>query len=167
MRPRIVERVNDHDLASAMMGLHDELARTFFAHQVALLDRDFATAARHLAAYREHLFAHAADEEAMVLPRYVELGGDATDAPVKLFLGEHRNLRTFVDDFVVRVRALCERRDDAALLELFDRQATFKNLVLHHDLRERNLLYPFLAARMAREEQVRVLAGRSYAGGAG
>lgn len=166
MLPRIVGRVNDHDLASAMMGLHDELARTFFAHQVALLDRDYATAARHLAVYREHLFAHAADEEVLVLPRYEQLGGDATDAPVKLFLGEHRNLRTFVDDFVVRVRALCERPDDAALLELFDRQATFKNLVLHHDLRERNLLYPFLAARLACEEQEQVLAGRRWRGGA-
>lgn len=156
--------MREPDLAVAMMALHDDLQRTFFAHQVALLDRDFVRAARELASYRTHLEAHAADEEALVLPRYRELGGDATDAPVKLFVGEHDKLRTFLADFTVRVAALCERADDARLLELFDRQATFKNLMWHHDLRERNLLYPFLVARLSREEQERVLAGRSFAG---
>ena len=84
-----------------------------------------------------------------MLPQYQALGGDSTDAPTKLFLGEHRNLRTFLDDFAVRVAALAQRPDDRALLELFDRQATCKNLMLHHDLRERNMLYPFLGARLA------------------
>lgn len=145
------------DLQAAMMGVHDELAQRFFAHQQALLDRDFARAARELAAYRETLFAHAHDEEQHVLPRYVELGGDATDAPLKLFLGEHKNLRAFVDEFVRRVAALAAAPDDRALLELFDREATYKNLMLHHDLREKNMLYPFLAARLSAAEQAAVL----------
>ena len=149
------------DLQTAMMGVHDALAQRFFAHQQALLDRDFARAARELAAYRETLFAHAHDEEQFVLPRYLELGGDATDAPVKLFLGEHKNLRAFVDEFVRRVAALQAAPDDRALLELFDREATFKNLMLHHDLREKNMLYPFLAKHLSAAEQAAVLAART------
>ena len=145
-------------LERAMMAVHDALDASFFAHQTALLDRDFARAGGEIARYRELLFAHAADEEAHVLPRYVQLGGDATDAPVKLFLGEHKNLRAFVDDFVRRVDALRVHPDDRALLELLDRQATFKNLMLHHDLRERNMLYPFLAARLPESEQRAILA---------
>jgi hemerythrin-like domain-containing protein len=143
-----------------MMAVHDDLARGFFAHQQALLDRDFARAAAELARYRSELFAHAAHEEAAVLPRYAALGGDGTDAPVRLFLGEHKNLRAFVDDFVARTAALIARPDDRALLELLDRQATYKNLMLHHDLRERNALYPFLAARLAPAEQAVILAAR-------
>jgi hemerythrin-like domain-containing protein len=149
------------DLQAVMMGEHAVFAARFHAHQVALLDRDFARAARELAAYRDALFAHAAAEERHVLPRYEALGGDATDAPLRLFLGEHANLRRFVDEFVARVAALAKVPDDRALLELFDREATFKNLVLHHDLRERNVLYPFLAARLPATDQAAVLAACS------
>lgn len=149
--------VDATDLTHGMMGKHDEFAQAFFVHQQALLDRDFGRAGRALAAYRTALLAHMHDEESLVLPRYEALGGDATDAPLRLFLGEHKNLRTFLDEFVVRVAALVERPDDRALLELFDRQATYKNLMLHHDLRERNMLYPFLAARLSVEEQAAIL----------
>lgn len=151
------------DLHAAMMGLHDRLAERFFAHQRALLDRDYPAAAARLQQYRGELFAHADDEERLVLTRYEQLGGDP-DAPVRLFLGEHQKLRAFVDEFVQRTAALCERADDRLLLELLDRQATFKNLVLHHDLRERNVLYPFLQARLAAAEQSAILAGRSWRG---
>lgn len=141
-----------------MMALHDVLAQTFFAHQVALLDRDYPRAARELERYRERLLVHMRDEETTVLPAYAAAGGDATDAPVRLFLGEHGKMRDFVDDFVRRVQALAGHGDDRALLELFDRQATYKNLVLHHDLRERNMLYPFVASRVPAAGQARLLA---------
>lgn len=160
----IVVAMHDDDLRDAMMGLHVGLADTFFAHQTALLDRDFGRAASELALYRERLFAHAQDEEQLVLPRYRELGGDDGDAPTRLFYGEHDKMRAFVDDFVARVAELQARPDDARLLELLDREATFKNLVLHHDLRERNVLYPFLAARIDRVEQAKLLTARSWHG---
>lgn len=146
-----------------MMAVHVELDATLFAHQQALLHRDFALAARRLAEYRAALFAHMHDEETLVLPRYEALGGDATDAPLRLFLGEHKNLRLFVDDFVARVAALVQAPDDRALLDLLDRQATAKNLLLHHDLRERNMLYPFLAQRLSAAEQAAILAARTFA----
>lgn len=150
--------MSDAPLTREMMGLHDEFAQAFFGHQQALLDRDFDRAGAALHRYRERLLAHMHDEETWVLPRYVELGGDATDAPLRLFLGEHKNLRAFVDEFTARVAALAAKPDDRALLELFDRQATYKNLMLHHDLRERNVLYPFLAARLSAAEQAAMLA---------
>ncbi|HEX6811280.1 MAG TPA: hemerythrin domain-containing protein [Planctomycetota bacterium] len=153
-----VRGVAEAELTRVMMGLHDELAQAFFVQQQALLDRDFVRAGRLLAAYREALLAHMRDEETAVLPRYEALGGDATDAPLRLFLGEHANLRAFVDEFGTRIAALAAKPDDRALLELFDRQATFKNLMLHHDLRERNMLYPFLAARLPAPEQHALLA---------
>lgn len=157
----------DVDFAAAMMGLHEQLDALLFAHQRALLDRDLPRARATLAAYAEALTAHIADEEGHVLPRYRALGGDATDAPTKLFLGEHANLRAFVADCAQRLAAMAERCDDRALLDVLDRQATLKNLLLHHDLRERNLLYPFLAARLPAAEQAAILGARRWAGGAG
>ena len=154
----------DSELTRRMMAAHDTYAQRFFAHQQALLDRDFARASRELGAYREILLAHMRDEEAYVLKRYEALGGDATDAPLRLFLGEHKNLRTFVDEFVDRVESLAAKGSDHALLELFDREATYKNLMLHHDLRERNMLYPFLAARLSAKEQEQLLAACASAG---
>ncbi len=143
--------MNDADatvLERTMMGLHDQLDRDMHAHQVALLDRDFVRALQCLQSYRATIGDHMADEEGVVLPLYDSLGGDRTDAPVRLFLGEHSKMRDFLADFATRVAALERSPDDHALLELLDRQATYKNLMLHHDLRERRGLYPFLSERV-------------------
>lgn len=153
------------ELQRVMMGLHEALDARFFAHQRALLDRDFARAASLLDEYRSRLLQHIADEEEAVLPRYVAAGGDATDAPSRLFRGEHDKLRGFVAEFVRRIAALRERPEDRGLLELFDRQATFKNLMLHHDLREKAGLYPLVAARLPAVEQRAIVQGLRWAGG--
>ena len=155
----------DGRLERVMMGLHDELGARFFAHQQALLDRDFALAAERLEDYRSRIARHMADEELSILPRYVAAGGDRTDAPSKLFLGEHQKLREFLADFATRLAALQQRPDDRALLELFDRQATYKNLMLHHDLRERNMLYPFLGAQLPVAEQQAIEQALRWSGG--
>lgn len=153
-----------HLLERVMMGLHGELDRRFFAHQRALLDREFTIAAVLLERYRGALFAHMTDEESVILPRYVAAGGDRTDAPSKLFLGEHGKLREFVADFGVRLAVLQQVPDDRALLELFDRQATFKNLMLHHDLRERNMLYPFVSAHVPVGDQQAIVQALRWSG---
>ncbi|MBL8723898.1 MAG: hemerythrin domain-containing protein [Planctomycetes bacterium] len=152
------------DLETVMMGLHEQLDHELFVHQQALLDRDYVRAEAALATYAGHLRLHMQDEETLVLPRYAELGGDGTDAPVRLFTGEHDKLRGFLAEFAERVAALVAAPDDRRLLELFDRQAVFKNLLLHHDLRERRMLYPFLGERLAMGEQGVVLAGLGFCG---
>lgn len=141
-----------------MMGRHAEFDACFRRHQVALIDRDHQTAGAELARYQQLLDEHIAQEEAYVIPLHVAHGGDATDAPAKLFLGEHQLIRRFLAEFRTRVGRLVAAPDDDQLLELFDREATFKNLMLHHDLRERNALYPRLSERLSVAEQVDVLA---------
>ena len=155
---------NEESFTQHMMGLHDDLAQRFFAHQRSLLDRDFVNAASFLAGYRKRLLWHMQDEESLVLPRYQQAGGDETDAPVRLFLGEHQKMRDFVADCELRVQRLIDHPDDRLLLELFDREATYKNLVMHHDLRERNALYPFVAGKVAAEELQEILAQLRWPG---
>lgn len=141
-----------------MMGRHGEFDACFRRHQVALVDRDHQRAAAELAHYQQLLDEHIAQEEAHVIPLHVAHGGDATDAPAKLFLGEHHLIRRFLAEFRTRVEQLVAAPDDDRLLELLDREATFKNLMLHHDLRERNVLYPRLSERLGEAEQVALLA---------
>ncbi len=141
-----------------MMGRHGEFDACFRRHQVALVDRDHQRAGAELACYQQLLDEHIDQEEVHVLPLYVRHGGDATDAPTKLFLGEHQLIRKFLAEFRARVEQLVAAPDDDRLLELLDREATFKNLMLHHDLRERNMLYPRLSERLVAEEQHAVLA---------
>ena len=129
-------------LGERMLSLHARLDALFAGHQRALLDRDFVRAGAWLDRYRAQLLLHMDDEERHVLPLYAARGGDASDAPVKLFVGEHARMREFVGRSVAAIAALQQQPDDAALLALFDQQATYKNLLLHHDLRERNALYP-------------------------
>lgn len=141
-----------------MMGRHGDFDACFRRHQVALIDRDHRAAGAELARYQQLLDEHIAQEEAHVIPLHVAHGGDATDAPAKLFLGEHQLIRKFLAEFRTRVERLVAVPDDDQLLELLDREATFKNLMLHHDLRERNVLYPRLSERLGEAEQAAVLA---------
>jgi len=73
-------------------------------------------------------------------------------------------MRDFVADCELRVQRLIDHPDDRLLLELFDREATYKNLVMHHDLRERNALYPFVAGKVAAEELQEILAQLRWPG---
>lgn len=141
-----------------MMGRHGDFDACFRRHQVALVDRDYPAAGAELGRYQQLLDEHMDQEEAHILPLHVAHGGDATDAPAKLFLGEHQLIRRFLAEFRTRVERLVAAPDDGQLLELLDREATFKNLMLHHDLRERNVLYPRLGERLGEAEQATLLA---------
>jgi hypothetical protein len=145
-------------LENALMAVHQQLDDVFHRHQCALLDRDPLRATGLLDEYSTMLLAHIDDEERFILPIYGLHGGDATDAPLRLFLGEHQNLRRFLTEFAERLHAWANLPNDRALLELLDRQATFKNLLLHHDLRERNMLYPHLSRCLPAAEQLHLLA---------
>lgn len=145
-------------LEVTLMAVHQQLDDVFYRHQCALLDRDAHQASRWLAEYSAGLLTHIDEEERYILPRYEQHGGDATDAPLRLFLGEHQNLRRFLVEFADRLRGWTQAAGDRALLDLLDRQATFKNLLLHHDLRERNMLYPHLSRCLSAAEQQQLLA---------
>ena len=146
-------------LERCLMPLHDALESLFFAHQVALLDRDAARALRGFDAFRTAIETHASDEEEQVLPLYAQCGGDDTDSPVAQFRIEHDKIRRFLAELSPRLSALAAsaRIDDRELLGILDRESWFKNLFIHHDIRERNVLYPFLSRHCAEDLQLAAL----------
>jgi hemerythrin-like domain-containing protein len=147
-------------LETAMMAVHDRLEDLFFRHQCALLDRDLPAARTLLSKFTALLLTHAEDEESWILPAYVESGGDATDSPAKQFRLEHDKLRRFLAEIGVRLAAdlpddaLAQRRE---ILGILDRESWFKNLLTHHDLRERRVLYPRLSQSLECHRQLELL----------
>ncbi|HEY4000041.1 MAG TPA: hemerythrin domain-containing protein [Candidatus Xenobia bacterium] len=122
---------------------HAAHAACFAAHQAALLDRDLAAADRLLTTYEADLLSHMAVEERGVLPLYRDRGGERPGGTVDLFLREHDKLRTALRHLRQCLAGLSPA--PAAIIDLLDRECAYKNLMAHHDLRERNMLYPWLA----------------------
>ena len=120
------------------------------------MDGDLARAGELFARYADALRAHASDEEELVLPLFAARGGEELDSPPRLFLGEHDKIRAFLDEIAERLSGLATG-DSRGALALLDREAWFVNLLMHHDLRERNVLYPRVTEWTTPEERRDIL----------
>lgn len=128
-----------------LLELHRRLDKLFLQHQRALLRLDLEKAAALLENYEAELLAHMRDEEALMLPLY----RDRAEAPVggaaEIFVGEHEKLRQYLVLFKEELSTM-ETIDDleSGVLFLLDSQHLFKRLLVHHDTREKKILYPLL-----------------------
>lgn len=128
-----------------LVAVHRELDEIFLQYAERLLDRELDRARAVLGAYRELLFLHIEHEEASLLPRYAALG-PIPRFPLVLYTGQHEKIRGMVDELVTRTAALGgdARAVRRGIIALFDRHATFKHLMEHHDGAERAGLFPAL-----------------------
>ncbi len=139
-----------------LLKLHVRLDAIFACHQEALLCSDIERASELLGSYEAKLLPHMRDEEELLLPVYQARAGIVPGGPVELFLGEHRKMRAFLAEFHERLRGM--RADQGSrlrrsIIALLDRQFMYKHLVEHHDLREKNILYPWLDRITTEEER--------------
>ena len=130
----------------SLMKVHEALNELFYLHQEALLVFDIPGALALLTEFEGELREHMRLEEEILLPVY-ERAGRIPGGPVIFFTGEHKRMLEFLQRFHSTLNRLTAC--DAATLKreiitLFDQQAVFKHLVEHHDMRERNILYPTL-----------------------
>jgi len=142
----------------SLLDIHDRIEEIFLVHQEALLDLDIPLAAASLRRFGEALRHHIQVEEDILLPIYQQAPpppGGATE----LFRGEHRKLCEFLDRFEQLLALMQDRPADLKrrILHLYDLQASFKNLMEHHDLREKNIFYPTLDAITSRREREALL----------
>jgi iron-sulfur cluster repair protein YtfE (RIC family) len=130
---------------SDLLQVHMRLDELFLNHQRALLQLDFSTALDVLEAYERELLAHMQDEEEVMIPRYRERAEVPVGGTAEIFLGEHDKLRQFLVLFKAELAKLatCEDLERGALF-LLDSQHIFKRLLVHHDNREKKILYPLL-----------------------
>ena len=130
---------------ASLLDIHQVLKELFLQHQEALLDGDLARAEEQLAEFERRLLHHIREEEKLLLPVYAR-AGVIPGGPPMLFTGEHNRMRELLAGFKRALSSLEQNPDGRkrGILWLLDRQATFKNLMEHHDLREANILYSAL-----------------------
>jgi hemerythrin-like domain-containing protein len=140
------------DLADA----HGDLDELFEEHRHALLGFEFKAAHDAIEAFWRVLRAHIRVEDEIVLPAYTQRVGHVEGGSPELFLNEHRQMERWVQEFRRDVKRLAQSARTpkrADVLALLDREATFKNLLQHHDERERSFLYPLLDKATTSEER--------------
>jgi hemerythrin-like domain-containing protein len=130
---------------SDLLALHGQLDRLFVEHQRALIRLELDRAERLLDEYETELLTHIRDEERLMLPLY----RDRVKAPVggaaEIFAGEHEKLRQFLALFRQEMGKIRTAGDiELGVLFLIDSQHLFKRLLVHHDTREKKMLYPLL-----------------------
>jgi hemerythrin-like domain-containing protein len=130
---------------SDLLELHGQLDELFLEHQRALMRLDLNRAASLLAEYETQLLAHIRDEEELMIPLYQQRAAAPIGAAAEIFLGEHEKLRQFLGLFKEEITKIKKSDDtERGALFLIDSQHIFKRLLVHHDTRERKMLYPLL-----------------------
>jgi hemerythrin-like domain-containing protein len=128
-----------------LLVIHRQLDELFFEHQRALMRLDLDAASRALANYESGLLAHIADEEELMLPIYRERVQPPVGGAMEIFFGEHEKLRQYLSLFKEEMIKLRQEDDlERGVLFLIDSQHIFKRLLVHHDTREKNILYRLL-----------------------
>jgi hemerythrin-like domain-containing protein len=142
----------------SILEVHRVLKELFLQHQEALLDLDLPRAQERLEKFERKLLHHIWEEEELLLPVYERAGAIPGGSPV-LFTGEHRRMKELLEDFKQALASLAGRPEELkrGVLWVLDRQATFKNLMEHHNLRETNIFYPALDRVTSETERREIL----------
>ena len=145
---------------------HRELDRLFAEHQAAVISLDLDRARERLEAFRDALHRHAAAEEELVFPVYEPFAGDVVGGGLELVLAEHDKLRRLLDGLFDELAALSARGAPGPgdVIELLDREFTFKHLLQHHDQRETNAVYPTLDRELTDAERRELWRGLAHYG---
>ena len=138
----------------SLIEVHEHLNEMFLSHQEALLALDLELALIRLKRFESELRAHMRLEEDLLLPLYAR-AGSIRGGPIEFYTGEHQRMTEFLARFTEQLEEL--KRNPSKLrrgiIELFDGEAVFKQLMQHHDMRERNILYPTLDKVTSEEER--------------
>jgi hemerythrin-like domain-containing protein len=143
-----------------LLELHRRLDDRFLEHQRALLRLNLEHAADLLDQYERDLLAHIRDEEILMMPLYEERAIAPTGGAAEIFFGEHEKLRQFLVLFREQLEKLKFEDDlERGVLFLIDSQHLFKRLLVHHDTREKKMLYPLLDQVTTEAERQTLFAG--------
>jgi hemerythrin-like domain-containing protein len=143
----------------SLLEIHERLDELFASHQEALLALDVELAQASLKQFELDLRAHMRIEEDLLLPIYAR-AGRIKGGPPEFYTGEHKKMLEFLARFNKQLEALGEAPADLkrGIIDLFDQEAVFKQLMQHHDMREQNLLYPTLDKVTSEAEREALLA---------
>lgn len=137
------------------MKFHKELEELFLKHQEELICLKIKKARKHLEEFAKELRHHMYVEEKYVLPLYEKKVAQQPGGGAFLFLGEHQKLKEFLRKTVSKMNKLSAKDKNIRrkVIDLLDLETRFKDIYLHHDLREKNMLYPKLDKAINNKER--------------
>lgn len=142
-------------LCDVHAGLRELLAR----HRDLIVGLEWRAALEALALFERELRAHMDFEERRVLPLYAERVGHVPGGDPEFFRLEHRNLLKNLDEAEEALRSLAAdpKAGRRQAHEFLEKESMVLHLLEHHDLREKNILYPKLDAALTAEERSELL----------
>lgn len=125
--------------------IDDHLAR----HLVALTALDFGAAGAAWEWLKAELHAHADTEDELVVPLYDQFGEHRPGGQPAMFTAEHNGIRRLLGKLEAQEESLRQQCDvRRAVVDGLDRYLMLRHLLEHHTLREQNILYRELEARL-------------------
>ena len=138
------------------LDLHGSILEGLRRHQDDLVEGRIPAARDGFGAFATEIRRHIDEEEGEMLPIYEERAGRIHGGDADLFRHEHRKIERFLDEIVAALSAL-DPADPRARVALIETEYRLKELLLHHDLREKNILYPKLDEVATPEERARIV----------
>lgn len=154
--------------------VHGELDEIFLRHQEAMIAVRLSEANELLDRFEERLRVHMRHEEDLLLPIY-EARRDREN-PMKgvgadVYILEHKKMLELLAKIRDCLRDLVAPGNPAPrdVIDLLDRECTFKHLVEHHNMREHNVLYAELDRITSMEERRTLMerCSKKWAAGSG
>jgi len=140
---------------SDLLVLRQQLDELFFEHQRALIRGDLDTALGRLEGYESELLDHIWDEEEVLIPIYAASAEAPVGGSPEIFLYEHRKIKEYLVLFKAEFVKLSAAEDlERAVIFLLDSEVIYKRLLVHHDAREREFLYPLLDEITTEQEKL-------------
>jgi len=143
-----------------LMDVHGGLHESFARHRDLVVGLEFAKALEALEGFERELRAHMDDEERHILPLYEERVGRVAGGDPQFFWLEHKNLLRNLDTAKAALRPLAgdPKAGRRQAHEFLHTETLFMQILEHHELREKNILYPQLDAAVSDVEREAILA---------
>ncbi|HLY72791.1 MAG TPA: hemerythrin domain-containing protein [Planctomycetota bacterium] len=138
-----------------LLQVHTGLHERFAVHRDFVVSLEFGRALVELDAFERDLRVHMDAEEAHLLPVYRSRVGRVLGGDPDFFILEHRNILRNLETVKQALRSLAEspQAGRRQAHEFLDQEWMLQNLMKHHDLREKNILYPKLDEVLSDDER--------------
>ncbi len=143
-----------------LLDRHAELSARLRMHLQAVVVGDLAQARKAFGSFAALLEAHSAAEDEVLLPAFDRLGLESNGCTLDILDKEHRKLRRLLDDARHRVFSADVDLTPAVRLQWIEETRMLKEVLEHHDVRERAAFNPALDEALDQAEAA-ALAGEA------
>lgn len=131
---------------------HSELTARLNAHLQAVVMGELDRSRQAFRSFAALLYAHSQSEDEVLIPIFARLNLESNGCSVDLLMKEHRKLRRLCADVRARVFADKVALTPAVRLTWIEQTRLLKEVLEHHDMRERAAFHPALDAALDQTE---------------